>query len=172
MTEKDFNKIILNECCPFLISLDIKEHKKLVKLANVSEEKSYELHEIGSSGEISFSPNIKLENLVLAEERSYEGSFIKLFRTEFLLSLGEYSMKIFVHITNILEINNNKVTMTISDLMLKCKIKEPRKVYDGLAELIKLKVIAKHRGTDTYYVNPNIVFRGKNRRVLFTHKDY
>lgn len=171
MTEKNYLKVPCNDSCPFLSSLNIKEKKKLVKVANLNQDKVYELHEQGNN-EINSFTSIKIENLVIADEKSYEGTFIKLFKTKFLTTLNIYSIKIFVHITEILELNNNKVTLDIVKVGLICKIDEPRKIYDGLYQLIEKKVIAKSRIKDVYYVNPHIIFRGSNRRVLFTHKEY
>ena len=106
MTEKNYLKVPCNDSCPFLIALNIKEKKKLVKVANLNQDKTYELHEKGSN-QINTFTSIKIENLVIADEKSYEGTFIKLFKTKFLVSLNMYALKIFVHITEVLELNNN-----------------------------------------------------------------
>lgn len=173
MTEKDFKKVGKNECCPFLSKLVIKEHKKLVKVASVgNKEKVYELREKGNNTSFGVIDNVKIENLVLADEKSYEGIFVKFFKTKFLASLNNYALKIFIYITEHLEVNNNKIGLKIEKLSINCQIQEPRKIYEGLNELIEKNIIAKHSIEDLYYVNPSIIFRGSNRKILLTHKDY
>lgn len=174
MTEKDFKKIPTNEYCPFLSKLHIKEHKKLVELASLKDSgASYELHQKDDkTGEFGIVNNIRIEELVIADKRTYEGVFIKFFKTSFLSSLNTYALKIFVYIADNLEINNNKIILDLTKISLDCKITETRKIYDGLAELIEKQIIAKHSTQDVYYVNPALIFRGSNRRILFTHKNY
>lgn len=170
MTEKDFNKLPVNESCPFIDKIKIKEHKKLVEVAKVAQG-SFELRQ--KNGDSVFGINeIAIEELVLADRKSYEGTFVKFFKTGFLASLGTYAIKIFVYITEHLEINNNKIILDINKISLHSKLTEPRKIYDGLAELIEKGIIAKHTTKDVYYVNPGIVFRGANRKILYTHKNY
>lgn len=174
MTERDFNRIPTNEQCPFIHKIVIKEHKKLVEVASIARNKdsTYELLEKNSNNELSLFNNIKIEQLVLADKKSYEGKFIKFFKTKFLCSLNLYSLKIFVYIAESLEVNNNKVILDIVKIGIACEINEPRKIYDGLSELIEKKIIAKHSTKDIYYVNPSIIFRGSNRRILLTHQNY
>lgn len=174
MTEKDFNRIKTNDSCPFIHSVVIKEQQKLKEIASIknNHNRSYELHEKGADGTFGILHNVTLENLVIADKKSYEGKFVKFFKTSFLNSLNVYALKIFVYITENLEVNNNKVILSLVKLELHCGIKEPRKIYDGLAELIEKDIIAKHSTKDIYYVNPNIIFRGANRKILFTHRDY
>ncbi len=174
MTEKDFNKIPINESCPFLKNLVIKEHKKLVEVAGLRDSNmTYELHQKDKQGNnFGILNNVKIEELVIADKRTYEGSFVKFFKLNFLTSLNGYAIKIFVYITDNLEINNNKIVLDTTKLSLSCDIDEPRKIYDGLSDLINKKIIAKHSTKDIYYVNPNVMFRGSNRRILFTHKNY
>lgn len=174
MTEKDFKKLPKNEACPFLNKLQIKEHKKLVEIASLKDSgASYELHQKGANQQsFGIMNNVKIEELVIADKRTYEGIFIKFFKTKFLSSLNTYSLKIFVYIAENLEINNNKLILDVTKLSVDCNINEPRKIYDGLAELIDKNIIAKHSTEDVYYVNPAIIFRGANRRILFTHKNY
>lgn len=172
MTEKDFQKIPTNDYCPFLNKLVIKEHKKLVEIAQIgNQNKTYELHEKDGDS-FGILNNIKIEELVIADKRTYEGVFIKFFKTNFLSSLNTYGLQIFVYVTENLEINNNKIILDIVKIGIDCKISEPRKIYDGIAELINRNIIAKHNTKDVYYVNPNLIFRGSNRRILFTHKNY
>jgi hypothetical protein len=171
MTEKDFNKLPVNDTCPFIDKVKIKEHKKLVEVAKVGQNVSYELRQ--KEGNSSFGiTDIAIEELVLADKKSFEGSFVKLFKTNFLASLGTYAIKIFVYITEHLEINNNKIILDVNKLSLHTKISEPRKIYDGLAELIEKGIIAKHSTKDVYYVDPGTIFRGANRKILYTHKNY
>lgn len=174
MTEKDFKKIPSNDFCPFLSKLHIKEHKKLVEIANLKNDNNvYELRKKDSStGDFGIINNVKIEELVIADKRTYEGVFIKFFKTNFLSSLNTYALRIFVYIAENLEINNNKIILDITKLGIDCKISEPRKIYEGLAELIDKNIIAKHSTQDVYYVNPALIFRGSNRRILFTHKNY
>lgn len=172
MTEKDFNKIPTNETCPFLKKLIIKEHKKLVEVASVGNSNSYELHSKGETVTFGISNTIKIEELVLADKRTYEGTFIKMFKIDFLASLNRYALQIFVYIGDNLEVNNNKLILDITRLSIACDINEPRKVYDGLSDLIDKQIIAKHNTKDIYYVNPNIIFRGANRKILMTHRNY
>ena len=175
MTEKDFNKIPSNDYCPFLSKLHIKEHKKLVEIAKLKNNgnKIYELHEKDSdTGTFGIFNNVKIQELVLADNRSYEGTFIKLFKTNFLSSLNTYALLIFVYITENLELNNNKIELTVLKLSIATGLSESRKIYTGLNELIEKNIIAKHNVKEIYYVNPAIIFRGSNRRVLFTHKNY
>ncbi len=172
MTERDFNKIPIHDQCPFLSRLILKEKKKLVKLADADKEKVYQLMEKDSNNNFTINNSIKIENLVLANEKTYEGSFIKVFKFGFINSLNNYALKIFVRITDILNLNNNKVNLQIESIMLHCKIDEPRKIYDGLNQLIELNIIARTKSKDYYYVNPAVMFRGSNRRILFTLNDY
>lgn len=174
MTEKEFNKIPVNESCPFINRLVIKEHKKLKEIANYKQnDKVYELHEKDViTGKLGIINSIKIEELVIADKRTYEGVFIKFFTTKFLTSLNNYGLKIFVYIAENLEINNNKIILDMVKLSIDCKISEPRKIYEGLNDLIIKNIIAKHNTKDVYYVNPAIIFRGSNRRILFTHKNY
>jgi len=174
MTEKEFNKLPFNEGCPFINKLNIKEHKKLREIANYNkEDKVYELHEKDTkTGQFGILNTIKIEELVIADKRTYEGVFIKFFTTKFLLGLNSYALKIFVYIAENLEINNNKIILDITMLSIECKISEPRRIYSGLGDLIEKKIIAKHSIKDLYYVNPAVIFRGANRRILFTHKNY
>lgn len=173
MTEKDFNKIKTNDYCPFLTKLNIKEHKKLVEVANYNKDKIYELREKDSdTGNFGILDTIKIEQLVIADKRTYEGQFIKFFKTKFLSSLSTNGIRIFVYIADNLELNNNKIILDKTKIALECKIVETRKIYDGLNELIEKNIIAKHTIENVFYVNPSIIFRGSNRRVLFTHKNY
>lgn len=174
MTEKEFKKIPKNEYCPFLSKLEIKEHKKLVEIASLKNNgSSFELHQRNAeNGSLGIVNNVKIEELVIADKRTYEGVFIKFFKTKFLSSLGTYGLKIFVYIAENLEINNNKMILDVTKISVECNISEPRKIYDGLAELIEKNIIAKHSTEDVYYVNPAVIFRGANRRILFTHKNY
>ena len=174
MTEKEFSKIPTNESCPFMNKLVIKEQKRLVEVASIKNNiaRSYELHEKGEDGTFGILHNVTLENLVLADKKSYEGKFIKFFNTKFLSSLNTYALKIFVYITENLEVNNNKVILDNTKISINCGIVEPRKVYDGLSELIDKKIIAKHSTKDIYYVNPMIIFRGANRKILYSHQNY
>ena len=169
MTEKDWKKIPNNNECPFLPYLIINEKKRLTKLANVSKDENYKLVRENSNSPFD---DIPIENLVLANEVSYEGVFIKFFKCNFLSSLNEYSLKIFEYLCSIIEIDNNKVDFTIENIMVKCKISEPRKVYDGLSDLIFKNIIAKGRNEGTYYINPSIVFRGRNRKILKAKENY
>lgn len=170
MTEKDFNKIDSNEYCPFISKLVIKEHKKLVEIASYNNDKIYELHE--KSNEVGIHHTLKIENLVIADKKTFEGNFVKFYETEFLNGLSEYATKVFTYITNNLEINNNKIIINMVKLCIYARVNEPRKMYSGLAELINKNIIAKHITKDVYYVNPKIVFRGSNRKILYTHKNY
>lgn len=174
MTQREFERIPCNDYCPFVAKLTIKEHKKLKEIATLKNNHNhvYELHEKGDPNIMGILHNIKLEELVIADKRSYEGTFVKFFKTSFLNSLNTYALKIFVYITENLEVNNNKVILDIVKIELHCGIKEPRKIYDGLGELIEKHIIAKHATKDIYYVNPNIIFRGANRKILLTHKNY
>lgn len=172
MTEKDFDKLPVYDTCPFIPRLVIKEHKKLKKIADVPKN-NFVLKEKDENGvELGIRHDIVLENLVIADEKTYEGSFIKLFKVDYLSSLNLYALKIFEYIMKILEINNNKVILNVEKISVNCKINEPRKIYDGLDDLISKNILAKHKVKDVYYVNPAIMFRGANRKILFTHKDY
>ena len=175
MTEKDFQRLPTHYYCPFIARLVIKERKKLVELAKYNrEDKVYELHELpNSEGNPTFGIHntLKIEELVIADKRSYEGSFVKFYTTDFLVSLSLYALKVFVYITKILEINRNKVEFSISDISINCKIIEPRKIYDGINELIEKEIIAKHNIEGIYFVNPNIIFRGANRKILLEKKN-
>ncbi len=173
MTERDFNKIIKHNSCPFIQSVILKEHKKLTEIAKLKDSnRTFGLHETNNeTGKFGIRPDL-IEELVLADKRTYEGFFIKFYKTRFLCSLNVYAIKIFVYITEILEINNNRVILDIIKIGIECSISEPRKIYEGLAELIAKEVIAKHNTTDIYYVNPNLIFKGANRRILKELNNY
>lgn len=174
MTEKDFKKIQAYSQCPFTRKLVIKEYKKLVEVAEIkkSSEIKYELHEKNSDGDSKLINNIKFEQLVFADKKAYEGNFVKLFRYDFISSLNTYALKIFVYILENLQTNDNRLKIRIYDLSIKTHIDEPRKIYDGLNELIQKEVIAKQNTEEQYYVNPLIMFKGVNRKILKNKENY
>ena len=173
MTERDFKKIPKNTECPFITKIKFKEYKKLVELASLKDKKEvYELHKKQNEDGLGIGNNVTIEELVLADKKTFEGTFIKFYQTEFIASLNTYALKIFVYITKVIGINDNKVTLDIPTVSVRCSIDEPRKIYDGLQELISKNVIAKHRNDNEYYVNPACIFRGGDRRVLLTKEDY
>lgn len=175
MTERDYNKIKKHQSCPFIHTVKLKEHKKLTEIANLKDgNRSFELCEKDNeTGKFGIPNDIRIiEELVLADKRTYEGFFIKFYNTKFLCSLNVYAIKIFVYITEKLETNNNRVILDIIKIGVECSISEPRKIYEGLAELIEKNVIAKHNTKDFYYINPNLIFKGANRRILKELEDY
>lgn len=173
MTEKDFNRIPAYTECPFLANLVIKEHKKLKEIASFKTNKSFKLMEEDFDTDLGIpAENVKFNELVLADKQTYEGNFVKMFRADFLPKLNIYAIKIFSYIVKNLEVNNNKIGLKVIDLQRSCDIEQSRRIYEGLKDLMDNGILAKTSYKEVYYVNPSIIFRGVNRKILFTHKNY
>src|SRR5574344_619202 len=92
--------------------------------------------------------------------------FVKLYDWALLRSLGRCGVNVLSYVMDTLRWDG-----VIEFNLKKCKrytsYKNSKSVYDGLNELLALDVLRRSEECDgTYYVNPNIMFRGDRSKII------
>lgn len=74
--------------------------------------------------------------------------------------LSKTGMRVLAYVMTCMRISRDTILFDIDEAMNYTGYKAHRSVYDGLAELLKAKIIARGKKDNIYYINPMIIFNG------------
>lgn len=96
-----------------------------------------------------------------------EKQFAKLYLSNMAAfwDLSKPAIRVFTYIMSTIKPNSDTIDFIIEDCMEHCKYKSKTPVFNGLADLLLKRIIARGRTQWQYFINPMIAFNGD--RVLF-----
>lgn len=156
-----------NEDNPFLRSLQIRETTRLRKLSDTDKK----LFDTTNKKVIEDS------KVVYAEEISLDkANYVKIFRNQNheenlpFEKLNKAALDLLKYIiAEVIEYNNDKIILDV-DKVLETKIVSSKgSYYSAINNLVTNNVIAKHKATGVFWINPNHLYFGE-RRHLIIHK--
>ena len=160
LTIRDFEK---NKENPFLKEAVAKIENNIVKKYKKTSGTSQNaiLQAVNSEGEVightSFIQQIEVD----------EQKFTKLYLSEFsaFFDLNQSAIKVFGYIMTVLQPKKDQFIFILEDCMEYTGYKGHKSIHDGLAELLKAKIIARGSKEIFYFINPMVAFNGD--RVTF-----
>lgn len=160
LTIRDFEK---NKENPFLTEAVAKIENNIVKKFKKTSGTSQNaiLHAVNSDGEVightSFIQQIQVD----------EEKFTKIYLSQFsaFFDLSQSAIKVFGYIMTVLQPKKDQFIFILEDCMIYTGYKGHKSIHDGLAELLKAKIIARGTKEILYFINPMVAFNGD--RVTF-----
>lgn len=79
--------------------------------------------------------------------------------------LSKPALRVFTYIMTVIKPNSDRFPFYIEDCMEYTQYKNKKQVFEGLADLLSNKIIARGKHHNMYYINPMIIFNGS--RITF-----
>lgn len=95
--------------------------------------------------------------------------FVKLFKSDSLQAvqnLNTPALRIFIYIAQNLQVNKDMIIIPFTKYCEISKTVSRTSYYDGIRELVELKIIAMSEIIGLYHVNPNVLYNGKREKLL------
>lgn len=147
---------------PFIhdIIKDIEPTKRLKWSSAANKEIQHTVYNAGTGEVIGHSAFMQIVEVD-------EQQFAKIYLSQIAAfwELSKAALRVFTYIMTVIKPNSDKFPFFIEDCMEYTQYKNKKQVFEGLADLLSNKIIARGKHYNQYYINPMIIFNGN--RITF-----